>query len=188
MIKEKKTAAVFCSARDIEVYKKLGFNVGKLLGELDYNIIYGGGYQGVMGAVSKGGESAGSRVTGISTYHLLDLEVSEYDNHNTHFVQTMGERKQIQLGIADVVIILPGGFGTLDELFETLTFNQIGITKNKILVFDIELQPILERLTRLYEERGTISVGDGARIQYVTNLDELKKELEVIKNDSFFNI
>ena len=177
----KKTAAVFCSARNInpEEYELGSFtwHLVNTLRRSGYNIIYGGGYQGLMGQVANDDENFGVKITGISTYHLLDLEVSDYDKGNTHFVQTMGERKQIQLQIADVVLILPGGFGTLDELFEALTFNQLGISNNKIIIMDLDLIPILKELTKIYLKRGTISQKDADRLIYIKDFVDLEEEL-----------
>ena len=170
-------AAVFLSAREIDKYAKLVFDTGVALSEIGYDIVYGGGYQGLMGMVAKGVESAGGIARGYTTHHLFKRELSSYNREYTHFVKTMGERKEIQLNLADIVVILPGGFGTLDELFETLTFNQIGLSKQRIFVLDPDLELILKQLLRAYVERGTISQKDADIIEFVKGPQDLKLKI-----------
>lgn len=173
-----KTVAVFCSARDIgKKYKDIARESGKLIGELGLNFIYGGGQQGLMGVSSRAAKKAGSFVRGISTHLLLGKEAKIEDGDTNFFVKDMGERKQIQLEIADYVLILAGGFGTMDEIFETLTFNQLNISSNKLIVYDDEIEPILKDLCEVLIKRGTIYRSDAERINYVHNLEELEYAL-----------
>ena len=180
------TASIFCSSREIEIYSDMVFHTGRVLGELGFNIMYGGGHQGLMGQAEQGGIHAKTHVTGISTYHLLDKEVTTYTKGKTHFVHTMGERKDIQLKESSIVVILPGGFGTMDELFETLTYNQLDLASNDIYIFDPELGPILKDLINMMLARGTVAPKDVNRLHYVSTLKELEcliRSSEVFKGD-----
>lgn len=166
--------AVFCSARDLKKYETLAFETGYEIACLGYDVVYGGGYQGLMGQVAKGAESVGGRAIGFTTYHLMGSELADYNRETTHFVQTMGERKDLILSMVDSIIILPGGFGTLDELFEVLTYNQIGLGRHKIVVLDTELEPLMRQLIDLYVDRGTISPEHAELITYTQDTENLK--------------
>lgn len=96
-------------------------------------LIYGGGNSGLMGAVSKACDREGGVVKGIIPYaffrnrHEINHKEYHIQEHNCEFVDTMHERKARMCALSDAFIALPGGFGTLDELFEAATWSQIGI-------------------------------------------------------------
>jgi uncharacterized protein (TIGR00730 family) len=89
-------------------------------------IVYGGGRVGLMGAVAAAALAAGGEVIGVIPQALMDKELGHTGVSRLHVVGSMHERKQLMVDLSDAFIALPGGYGTLDELFETLTWLQLG--------------------------------------------------------------
>jgi uncharacterized protein (TIGR00730 family) len=101
-------------------------------------LVYGGGDCGLMGAVANGTLEGGGKAIGVFPRSLGRIEVEHRGLTQMFMVDTMHERKQIMYDHADVFVILPGGFGTLDEMFEVITWHQIGIHTKKVIVFNHE--------------------------------------------------
>lgn len=99
--------------------------VGKALAERDIKLIYGGGSKGMMGAVADGALEAGGYVIGVIPGMLVEQELAHQGAQEMRVVETMLERKAIMAELSDAFIIMPGGLGTLDELFEMLTWTQL---------------------------------------------------------------
>lgn len=175
-----KRVAVFLSARELkrEYYSSLASAVGKMLGKEGYNIVYGGGYSGTMGVFARAVEENNSRLLGITTKLLLKTEAANADIGNTLITESMAERKNIQLMSSDYVVVLPGGFGTMDELFEAITLNQLRITNTKIFILDKELEPVLKKMINLFIKRGTIHDGDLNSVYFVSSVSELKNKIK----------
>ena len=89
-------------------------------------IVYGGGRVGLMGTVADAALAAGGEVIGVIPQALMDKELGHTGVSQLHVVGSMHERKQLMVDLSDAFIALPGGYGTLDELFETLTWLQLG--------------------------------------------------------------
>lgn len=120
---------VYCgssSGRD-DVYTRQAKQLGKLLVQNNMGLIYGGAKIGVMGAIADTVIREGGSVTGIIPEQLVDREVAHNGLTQMHIVNGMHERKALMAEKADAFVALPGGFGTLDELFEILTWSQLGI-------------------------------------------------------------
>ena len=120
--------------------------LGRLLAERDLELVYGGGAVGLMGLIADTVLDAGGRVTGVIPKNLFTREVGHRSLTVLEEVDTMHVRKARMYDLADAFIALPGGFGTLEELAETLTWNQIGILKKPVGVLDVGgfWQPLLE--------------------------------------------
>lgn len=129
-----KSIAVFCGSKPgaNPLFEDHTRELGKLLAENNITVIYGGGNKGLMGAVANATLAAGGRVTGIIPKMLSDLEHQHHGLTEISVVETMHIRKQMLYEKSDAAIILPGGYGTLDEVFEMLTWNQLGIHDKKI--------------------------------------------------------
>ena len=123
------TVGVFCgSSRGAgEAYAKAAEGVARLLIARGCRIVYGGGKVGLMGVVAETALAAGGYVIGVSTVRLLEREVMHRGLSELHTVNSMHERKTMMTRLADAFVILPGGYGTLDELFEVLTLQQLGV-------------------------------------------------------------
>lgn len=120
--------------------------LGRLLAEREIELVYGGGAVGLMGLVADTVIEAGGTVTGVIPTGLFSKEVAHRGLTSLEEVDTMHERKARMYEISDAFIALPGGFGTLEELAEVLTWNQIGILTKPVGVLDVGgfWQPLLD--------------------------------------------
>ncbi len=110
---------------------------GALLARRGLAVVTGGGHVGLMGAVADGALAAGGSVHGVITRALEAREVAHRGLSSLTVVETMHERKAAMSGRADAFVMLPGGFGTLDEFFEALTWTQLGIHAKPCGVLDV---------------------------------------------------
>jgi uncharacterized protein (TIGR00730 family) len=134
-----KSITVFCGASEGNNphYKEIGFQTGKLLAAHSIEVVFGGGKIGIMGAVADGALSSGGMVTGVIPKFLRTKEVTHYGVTNLHVVETMHERKMLMHQLSQGVMALPGGYGTLDELFEILTWAQLGMHEYPIGLLNV---------------------------------------------------
>jgi uncharacterized protein (TIGR00730 family) len=122
--------AVFCgsSMGNEDIYKADAVLLGQTLARENIELIYGGARVGLMGAVADGALDSGGRVTGVLPHFLkTQREVAHDGLSELILVETMHERKKIMHELSDGVIALPGGFGTMEEFFEMLTWAQLGL-------------------------------------------------------------
>jgi len=118
---------VYCGANvgNNPAYEAAAVAVGGTLAEQGIGLVYGGGGVGLMGVVADAALAAGGEVIGVIPEALKALEVEHKGLSDLHVVPDMHSRKAMMLGLADAVIAMPGGFGTMDELFEALTWSQL---------------------------------------------------------------
>ena len=123
------TVCVFCgSASGIDPqYAEAAQVAVRLLVQKGCRVVYGGGKVGLMGVVAETAMAAGGYVVGIAPKLLVEKEVMHRGLSELHVVETIHERKVMMTGLADAFLILPGGYGTLDELFEVLTLQQLKV-------------------------------------------------------------
>lgn len=114
------------------------FDFGALLARHDIRLIYGGGAVGLMGAVADGALSEGGTVIGVIPKALMDKELGHPKLHELHVVSTMHERKLKMAELADAFVSLPGGIGTLEELFETFTWKQLSFHEKPCSILNVE--------------------------------------------------
>jgi len=142
-----KTICVFCASspgNDPEVTDAT-IQLGRLMASRQIGLVYGGGAVGLMGLIADTVMAAGGEVTGVIPKDLFSREVAHRGVTKLEEVSSMHQRKARMYELSDAFIALPGGFGTLDELAEVLTWSQIGIHKKPIGVLDIGgfWQPLL---------------------------------------------
>ena len=127
MANDIKRIVVYCGANvgNNPAYKAAAESVGRTLAEQRIGLVYGGGGVGLMGVVADAALAAGGEVIGVIPEALKMLEVGHKNLTAMHVVPDMHSRKAMMLGLADAVIAMPGGFGTMDELFEALTWSQL---------------------------------------------------------------
>ena len=147
---------VYCasSTQVAPVYQEAATELGRLLGERRLRVVNGAGNTGLMCAVSDGTLSAGGTVTGVIPHFMVEqnwwhkglTELVEVDN--------MHERKQRMADLSDAVIALPGGCGTLEELLEVITWKQLGLYLNPIVILNINgyFDPLLEMFRKAVDE------------------------------------
>jgi uncharacterized protein (TIGR00730 family) len=131
--------AVFCGSGSgkNEIYGKKAFELGKFLAENNMELIFGGGSIGLMGAVADGTLNRDGNVTGVIPYFLNRKEVAHQEITNLIEVNSMHERKKKMHELSDGVIALPGGYGTLEEFFEMLTWSQLGLHQKPVALLNI---------------------------------------------------
>ena len=131
---------VFCGSRPgaRPRYAELAVELGAELARRDIGLVYGGASVGLMGLLADSALAHGGQVAGVIPQGLVDREIAHPGLTDLHVVQTMHERKVRMTELSDAFVALPGGLGTLDELFEIATQVQLGLHRKPIGVLDAE--------------------------------------------------
>ncbi|MEA5444717.1 TIGR00730 family Rossman fold protein [Gammaproteobacteria bacterium AB-CW1] len=129
---------VFCGSRHGRNpdYTRLAHNLGAALAEQGHGLVYGGGRVGLMGVMADAAMAAGGKVLGVIPESLESREVGHRNITRLEVVSDMLSRKQRMIELSDAFIALAGGLGTLDELFEVLTWRQLGLIDEPIILLD----------------------------------------------------
>ncbi|AQS85673.1 MAG: TIGR00730 family Rossman fold protein [Acetobacter aceti] len=176
-------AAVFCGSRfgNMSAYKETAEAVGAGLAQAGIHLVYGGGYVGLMGAVADSAIQAGGRVTGIIPEFLESREVMHRGVTELIVTDSMHTRKQKMFSLADAFLILPGGFGTFDELMEILTWKQLQLHSKPILFVNIAnwAQAVLAMLDEAVSQ-GFASPEARALIEVVPDAAAALRRLETV--------
>ncbi len=134
-----KNIAVFCGSSEgyNECYREAAYELGEVLAKRNIGVVYGGAKVGLMGAVADGALQNGGTVTGVIPEFLHTKEVVHEGLTRLITVKTMHERKLKMHDLCDGVITMPGAWGTMDELFEMLTWGQLGLHTKPIALLNI---------------------------------------------------
>ncbi len=134
-----KRICVYCGSSSgiAPIHRQIAAEVGALLAARGIGLVYGGGNVGLMGAVADGALRAGGEVTGVIPSALMERELGHAGVTKLHVVASMHERKQLMADLSDGFIALPGGIGTLEELFETLTWLQLGFHSKPVGLLNV---------------------------------------------------
>jgi uncharacterized protein (TIGR00730 family) len=129
---------VFCASSSTldQQWLDLATQLGKALGPRGHSLVSGGGCVGMMGAVADGARSGGAHTLGIIPQCLVDLEVADTGADELIVTDDMGSRKNVMIERSDAFVILPGGLGTLDELFEVWTTATLDLHRKPIVLVD----------------------------------------------------
>jgi uncharacterized protein (TIGR00730 family) len=156
-----KCIAVFCGSKTGKnpLFAQHTAELGNLIASRKIKLVYGGGKAGLMGIIADTALAGGSHVTGIIPKLLIEWETQHQGITELHTVADMHIRKKTMYEHCDAAVILPGGFGTLDELFEMLTWNQLKIHNKRIFILNsagfydalLEHLYLLEREGFLYD-------------------------------------
>ncbi|MBO3270708.1 TIGR00730 family Rossman fold protein [Hymenobacter defluvii] len=124
-----KSVAVYCgsSIGRNDLYRQQAHEMGRILAERGLTLVYGGGKVGLMGTIADSVLQHGGRAIGVIPEFLASKEVAHLGLTELHVVQSMHERKLKMAELADGFVAMPGGYGTLEELFEVLTWGQLGL-------------------------------------------------------------
>lgn len=150
------TVCVFCAANPgvKPEYAASAAALGRFIAESGRRLVYGGGHTGLMGALADGALGAGGHVIGIMPRHLVDREVAHTGLTELRVVASMHERKSMLSEMSDGFIALPGGLGTLEELFEVWTWGQLGLHRKPYGLLDVRgfFAPLLAFLDHAVSE------------------------------------
>jgi uncharacterized protein (TIGR00730 family) len=134
-----KRICVFLGAAAVtnDVYVQATQEFARALAVRGLHLVYGGGGRGLMGALADAMLEVGGTVTGVIPQALIDKEMAHANLTDLIVVDSMLERKRIMLEISDAFVSLPGGFGTLDEMFEALTWSQLGVFSKPSAILNV---------------------------------------------------
>lgn len=154
--------------------------IGTWIGEHHHTLIYGGASVGTMGILSSAAKAAGAYVIGIMPQFLMDRGVANNDGLDEQIVvENMDERKKLLIGKADVLVTLPGGPGTLEELAEAVSAKKLGTFKGDVLIYNPD--GFYDSLRRQYQHmarEGFFPVESMEMIRFCDSMDELLSTLE----------
>lgn len=143
---------VYCSSSNAiaDHYPPVAETLGRLLAARGHSIVYGGGAVGLMGVLARAAHENGGHVTGVIPSKLQNREGIAYDADELIVTETMRERKRIMFSKADAFVVLPGGFGTLEEFMEVLTLKQLGYHDHPIALLNVD--GFFDTLLSFFEE------------------------------------
>lgn len=151
-----KSVTVFCGSKsgNHPGFTHQAIELGNALGVNGIQLVYGGGGKGIMGAIANAALEKNGKVIGIIPKLLLEWEAQHQGLTELIVTETMHERKKILYDKADVAIILPGGMGTMDELFELLTWNNLNIHQKKVIILNWEgfYTPLIALMDHMHTE------------------------------------
>ncbi|TYC65260.1 TIGR00730 family Rossman fold protein [Stappia sp. BW2] len=135
-----KSICVFCGSSygALEAYADVARDTGRVIAEQGYTLVYGGAKVGLMGTVANAALEAGGKVIGVLPRSLMDKEIGHEGLSELHLVDSMHERKAMMADLSDAFIALPGGVGTLEEIFEVWTWGQLGYHKKPCGFLNVE--------------------------------------------------
>ena len=167
-----KSVAVFCASAEgaRPQYRAAAETLGRTLAEHGLGLIYGGGKTGLMGAVADAALDAGGHVVGVIPHVLVDLEIAHEGVSELHVTSTMHTRKALMAERSDAFFILPGGYGTLEEMFEVLAWQTLNIHSKPVVLLNVagfydtmlEFLDVCEREGMLRGNRGILLVAQTA--------------------------
>jgi uncharacterized protein (TIGR00730 family) len=130
-------------------------SLGRLLARRGIRVVYGGGHVGLMGVLADAARSEGGEVHGVITRALEAKEIAHPGLTSLKVVETMHERKAAMADLADGFVMMPGGFGTLDEFFEVVTWTQLGVHVKPCGILNVNgfFDPLLAQLARAAEQQ-----------------------------------
>jgi uncharacterized protein (TIGR00730 family) len=167
---------VFCGSKvgHNPVYAESARRLGAALAGRGVGLVYGAGHVGLMGVLADAALAAGGEVIGVIPRGLVDRELAHRQLTTLHVVNTMHQRKALMADLSDAFVALPGGYGTLDELFEILTWAQLGLHAKPVGMWNVGgfFDPLLEWVEQAVRE-GFISPQYHGLLRVVGSVEEL---------------
>ena len=163
-----KSVCVYCGSRAgvDPAYAVDAQNIGSALAENGWRLVYGAGDVGLMGTVARAAQDAGAETFGVIPQHLVDWEVGKTDLTTYIVTETMHERKKVMFMNCDAVVVMPGGAGSLDELFEVVTWRQLGLHDKPIYL--LNTNDYWDPLIVLIKHVITQGFADASLLDYIT--------------------
>ena len=176
-----KSIAIFCGSAlgSEQIFSETAQTVGKTLAEKGKTLVYGGGRSGLMGIVADSALAAGGQVIGVIPNALVDRELAHTGLTELHVVQNMHERKTKMAELSDGFIAMPGGAGTLEEIFEQWTWAQLGIHQKPCAFLNVNgFYDDLIRFIQLTTDKGFTHSRFTDKLMSSTSIDELILQFE----------
>lgn len=177
-----KSIAIFCGSGEgyNDIYREQAYYVGSLLADKNISVVYGGAKVGLMGAVADGVLNNNGYITGIIPHFLQTKEIVHEGLSELVVVNTMHERKLKMYERCDAVIVLPGGWGTMDEMFEMLTWGQLGMHTKPIGLLNINgYYEALHVLNSSMVQEGFLDECTRGMLMFGNTLEELLEKMEL---------
>lgn len=177
-----KSITVFCGSSfgSDDAYKEQAALLGRTLAKQNIQLVYGGADVGLMGAVADGALNEGGKVVGVLPHFLKSKEIAHNQLTELILVETMHERKTRMNDLCDGVIVLPGGYGTLEEFFEMITWAQLGLHQKPIGILNIDgFYDDLIKLVQTMVDKGFLKQINRDMLLISDTIDDL---LEMMRN------
>ena len=180
---KKISVCIFCGSRQGNDKKWIMYanQIGKLIGKKKWSIIFGGGEWGIMGEVAGAASKYGSEVTGVITEDLARIEPTMGNLKKLITVKTLTQRKAKMSSMSDVFLVLPGGIGTMDELFEVWAMNQLNIHNKPVILAN--LSNFFDNFLFFIEDMandGFLNKNYKQKLKICLSIDEIFKELNLV--------
>lgn len=179
-----KSILVYCGANtgNKDIYIETAKNLGMELAKRDLTLIYGAGNVGLMGVISRTVMENGGKAIGVIPDFLVKMEVANPNLTEMIVVETMHQRKAKMEEISDAVITMPGGFGSMDELFEILTWGQLGLHQKPVGILNTNgfYDHLLKQMDVMVAE-GFLKKQNRDLVVVDENIDNLLEKLENFK-------
>lgn len=175
-----KSITVFCGSSfgSDDLYKGQATLLGQTLAKQNIQLIYGGANVGLMGAVADGVLKEGGKAIGVLPHFLQSKEIAHQNLTELILVETMHERKTKMNDLCDGVIVLPGGYGTLEEFFEMITWAQLGLHKKPIAILNIDgFYDDLIKLVQKMVDKGFLKQINQEMLLVSDSIDELLEKM-----------
>lgn len=181
-LRKMKSVGVFCgsSVGIDDIYSEVARELGRIVVQENLTVIYGGGNVGLMGILADIVLESGGKIIGVMPEHIVNLEIAHENLSQLHIVRDMQERKTLMAKLSDGFITLPGGIGTLDELAEMMSYNQLRISDKPIGILNVN--NYFERLLYFFDH----AVEEGfIRAEHRNNLiveEDVKTMIQKLRN------
>lgn len=178
-----KSVCVYCGSRSggDPAFMAGAETLGHALAAKDWRLVYGAGDVGLMGAVARAAQAAGGDTFGVIPRHLVEWEVGKVDLTRYIVTETMHERKKVMFMNCDAVVVLPGGAGSLDELFEVLTWRQLGLHEKPVVVMNTNgyWDPLMALLHHVVDH----GFADASLLDYLTLANGPEEVIKLLADD-----
>lgn len=176
MVQSISSVCVFCSASSHvdSSYLKLAYDFGQLLAKEGVRLVYGGSHFGLMGKLADGCLAGNGHVYGVTTDHLHEYEQAHRHLQELEVVPDMHSRKARMFERSDGIVVLPGGFGTLDETIEVLTWKQIALHDKPIVIVNYKQywEPLKDLIDNIIRHKFARDL-DGDLLHFVSTIEEV---------------
>lgn len=177
-----KSVCVYCGSRsgDDPAFAQEAATLGTGLASANLRLVYGAGDVGLMGTVARAAQTAGGTTFGVIPQHLVDWEVGKTDLTTYVVTETMHERKKVMFMNCDAVVVMPGGAGSLDELFEVLTWRQLGLHEKPIYLLNTNgyWGPLMDLLNHTVD----CDFADESLLGYITEKPNAESVLAALRH------